>query len=193
MSGGTWVPKAQQNCTWRIFNKVYKCRHSVFHARSVEDIEFFGTPSSGDSEFDKTMLNETRLFYKTPAQMIDLFKKDVPVGLFNTSDATEIYTDISDHLRNWYDAFSRSPNIKPDNEIIDDLMLMDRFANVIYPHATPFFKTDFVESTLVRRMTEMGGGLDLPMVAPPPPKPKRESMAEIFANRREIASKSWRG
>lgn len=201
-NGGTWVPKAQRTCTWRLFHQIYMCRHSVFHARTVEDVDFFGTPASGDAEFDKTMLNEKRLFYKTPVQMIELFRRDVPVGLFKIEDAKQIYQDISDHLRNCSDAFRLSPNIKPDNDMIDELMAMDRFANVIYPHAVPFFKEGFQESTLMRRMMETGS-MSLPVTEAPAPKekkndepyeaPQRESLADIFANRREIASKTWRG
>ncbi len=196
----SWVPKAEQNATWRIWNKLYKCRVSAFHSRSVEDVEHFGTPASGDSEFDKTMLTECRQYYKTTDQMVELFKRNIPVGLFTAVDAKSIYEDINDHLVRWQNTILKSPNIKPDNAVIDDLISMDKFASVVYPHAKPFFTTEVTQSLLLRRMTAIG----LPASAFSDAKPKdepaaayevpvRESLADIFAARRNVSSKSWRG
>jgi hypothetical protein len=203
-TGGSWVPKDQQTATWRIWHRRYQCRHSSFHARSLEDIEHFGVPVSGDAEFDRTMMNESRIYYKTAEEMIELFRRDIPVGLMKPADAKAIYDDITDHLKLWELTALRSPNIKPDNKLLEDLMLMDRFAQAVYPHAVPYFTTEKTESLLMRRMTEV-------MVLPaatlnPDPKPvvpdgeeqgyqvpPRESLFDIFANRRELSNKSWRG
>jgi hypothetical protein len=197
-----YVPKSQQTATWRIFHKKYRCRVPVFHTRSIEDIEHFGTPASGDAEFDKTMLNEVRIYYKTTDEMIELYKRNVPLMLMDPKDAKTIYEDISEHLQLWRTTHEYSVNLKPDNDLLEDLMTMDRFATLVYPHAHPFFKTVSVESSLARGISEL---FQLPILAaadtPKPAKverkeyvaPERESFEEIFANRREVSARSWRG
>lgn len=206
MSNATWVPENERTPLWRIFNDLYMCRVPVFRSRTVEDIEMFGTPASGDSEYDKTMLNERRAMMLTINQMVEYYKRGVVIGLMKTEDSKKIYEVIIDHLKLWQDTLTRSPNVRPDNEVLDDLVQLDKFASAVYQHAQHFFKQGFIESFLLRRMTSLGSAIGLPSTASMElptlgapvekkewqPQP-RESLADIFAARREVSSGSWHG
>jgi len=200
-TGGTWVPEEQQTATWRIFNKLYKCRISVFQTRSLDDIQFFGVSISGDREFDATMRSENRLYYKTVAQMLMYFKNDVTVGLFDVRDSKLIYDDCRDHMATWQRVLLKSPNIKPSQGTLDQLQLLDKFAATVYPHAAPLYTQEFTESVLLRRFNAVGfGNLGLPSAASIPEAPEpvveqaysppsHDSFADVFAKKRN----NWRG
>lgn len=197
---GTWVPESERTPTWVIFHQVWKCRAPVFQMRTLEDVEHFGVPTSGERDFDAGMLAERRLHYLTIAQMVELFQRDVTVGLFDVNDAKQIYEVITDHLRLWQDTLAYSPNVKPDNKVIDELMLMDNFAQAVWPHAQPLFTTAFVESVLLRRITSimLPEAAEVREAAVPVTKdapyilPERDSFSEVFANRRAL-NRSWNG
>lgn len=201
-TGGTWVPKAQRTATWRLFNRLYKCRVPVFQTRSLDDIEFFGVPVSGDREFDSTMRNENRLYYKTVAQMLLYFKNDVTVGIFDVNDTKTIYDDCRDHMAMWQNTLLKSANVKPSQAVLDQLQLLDKFAQTVYSHAGTLYTTEFTESILLRRFNAVGfGSIGLPASASVPEPvvekapeepyqaPVHESFAEAFAARRS----NWRG
>ncbi|MDR3392209.1 MAG: hypothetical protein P4L77_10805 [Sulfuriferula sp.] len=197
---GTWVPESERTPTWIIFHQVWKCRAPVFQMRSLEDVEHFGVPTSGERDFDAGMMSERRLQYMTIAQMVELFQRDVTVGLFDVNDAKQIYEVITDHLKLWQDTLAYSPNVKPAPEVFEELMLMDGFAQAVWPHAQPLFTTEFVESVLLRRITSimLPEAADNKEAPPPVTKdnpyvlPERDSFAEIFANRRAL-NRSWNG
>lgn len=187
-TGGTWVPEDQQTATWRIFNKLYMCRLSVFQTRSLDDIEFYGVPISGDKEYDETMRGENRLYYKTVAQLLMYFKNDVGIGLFKVTDAKPIYEDCRDHMAMWQRTLLRSPNIKPSQDVIAQLQLLDRFAKTVYPHAESLFTEEFTESILLRSFRSVGFGLPgigLPAAAispaPAVPEPQQEEQPSSLA------------
>jgi hypothetical protein len=207
-TGGTWVPEDQQTPTWRIFNKLYMCRLSVFQTRSLDDIEFYGVPVSGDKEYDDTMRGENRLYYKTVAQLLMYFKNDVAIGLFKVTDAKPIYEDCRDHMAMWQRTLLRSPNIKPTQDVIAQLQLLDRFAKTVYPHAESLFTEEFTESILLRSFRSVGFGLSgigLPAAAVSPaptvPEPQQDEgpaqsfshesfdFVDVFNQRRS----NWRG
>lgn len=206
-TGGTWVPDDQQNATWRIFNKLYKCRLPVFQIRSLDDIEFYGVPVSGDREYDDTMRGESRLYYKTVAQMLMYFKNDVTVGLFDVNDSKKIYEDCRDHMAMWQQSLLQSVNIKPNPAVLGQLQLMDKFARAVHPHAESLYSQEFTESVLLRNFRNVGFGngsqFQLPKAmsepAPAPvqteaePEPTRPyesfEFADVFAQRRT----NWRG
>lgn len=196
----TWVPKAQQTATWRVFHKKWLVRVPVFQARTVEDVEHFGVFSSGESDYDNAMLQERRVQYMSLNEIYELFKRDVVVGIFNVKESGEMYEDISEHLRTWQTALWTSSNIKADPQVLEDLMGLDRFAAAMWPHAQPVLKRDFIESEIMRAL----GSIEMPLAAlfdehaekpvakdEPYILPERETFEDAFSNRRRITS--WNG
>lgn len=201
----TWVPKDQRTAAWKIFNQKFMCTAPVFQMRSVEDIEHFGTPASGDAEFDATMMNERRLMYLSIAEMTELFKRGVVVGVRKVEDTKTIYDIIQEHLTVWNTVFLKSPNVKPDNEVLGDLIQLDKLANAVYQYAQFFFTVERLESIVGQRITSFQDTFMLPTTTAAAmgensavqivnkkewePQP-RQSLADIFAERRTAGS-SW--
>jgi hypothetical protein len=69
----------------------------------------------------------------------------------NFKDTKEIYERISDHLNLWKQKLENSFHVK--DAPIDDLLLLDKFANVVYKYAAPQFTTEMVDSLIARRMS----------------------------------------
>lgn len=202
---GTWVPEEQNTPAWKIFNKRFKCRVPFLHTMSVDYIENFGIPTSGDERFDQEIKNELSDRMLTIVEMVNYFSSGVNVEVDKISDTKEIYELISDHLTAWKDRLSASFHTR--NAPIEDLIKMDEFATAVYKYARPQFTTSIVESILSRKMSEampfnrqnilapmkkesIGENGDAPAETE---EPKRASMADSFKTfGRTNSAKGWR-
>ena len=147
-SQGTWIPVNQRTTAWWIFNHLFMCRVSNIQTMSVEYIKQFGMPSSGVQQYDKETANELIIRPLSISQMADFYKNGVTVHVINIADTKEIYERITDHLNFWKERISISYHIK--DAPVDDLLLLDKLANVVYVHAVPQFTTEIVDSILAR-------------------------------------------
>lgn len=210
MSCSSWIPEHERDTRWYIWKKLFLCRVNGFKSRSIEDVEHFGVPASGDALYDQAMMQEDVQRMLCIDQMVEFFRNGVTVGVLKEKDTKVIYEHITDHLNAWKAKLENGWHIS--NAPIDDLILMDKFANAVHKHARHHFTTDIVDSILARRMAGslrvtrdkiLGGG--------PKPKiinkiegeegkeeedkfPQRKSMAELFAAKADIANGApkWR-
>jgi len=146
-----WIPEDQRDTAWYLWHKLFMCRVSNIQSMSIEYIQSFGMPSSGIPELDNETANELVIRMLSVNQMIEFFKNGITVHVVNYKDTKEIYERISDHLNAWKQNLSTSFNIR--NAPLEDLVLLDRFANVVYKHAVYQFTTDVVDSIIARRMS----------------------------------------
>jgi hypothetical protein len=121
--------------------------------------------------------------------------------LFDVNDSKIIYDDCRDHMATWQRTLLKSPNVKPSQAVLDQLQLLDKFAQTVYAHAGTLYTTEFTESILLRRFNAVGfGSFGLPSAAAEPkevvetPKeeyqpPVHQSFAEAFAAPR----RNWMG
>lgn len=188
-----WVPESERDTRWPIFNSLFYCRIPYLASRTVEDIKQFGMPISGDAAYDRQTANELVHRMITIAQMIDYYKRGVRVEIVDPAETKKIYEHISAHLTAWANVLEGSVN--RGNAPIDDLLLMDNFANAIYAHAKYHFPKEQVDSVFAR---SLGGVLGMsrrnilgskPVVKEegreePPAYPERRSFSEIFSQRR---------
>lgn len=199
-----WVPESERDTRWWIWNKLFQCRLNAFKARSIEDVEHFGVPSSGDPLYDQAMMQEEVIRMLTINQMVEYFRHGLKVGVVDVKKTKEIYEHITDHLNAWKEKLEQGWHTR--QAPIDDLILMDRFANAVYIHARHHFTTEIVDSILARRMSStlkrtrskiLGEGpkaqvvnkLDGDEEKDTVPKfPERKSMAETFAAKADIAN-----
>ncbi len=183
-----YIPPKDRGPRYPIFNVDYLCRVPAMAARSPEEIEMFGTPASSDEQADATMLNERILTYLTIGQMVEYFAKGIDVGLVTFGDSKKIYHAITGYLTTWKEIMDRSMMTR--GVPIDDLILLDEFANSVYEHAKYQIKGDaFLDNFLSRvsmrvtrdsilgnpdakRLKEEGKNPDIP---------ERDSMASVFA------------
>ena len=203
---GTWIPESERDTRWYIFKKLWLCSVPVFESRSIEDIQNFGVPASGDSLYDESMRSERAQRMLSIDAMVEFYKRGVQVAVVNYTDTKLIYERISDHLNAWKTKLEDGWHTR--NAPIEDLMLLDKFAMVVYKHARHQFTTEMVDSILARRMSGalrvsrdkiMGDGPKVMVINQDPVTgeekreeeeklPERTSMADVFASHAAIAS-----
>lgn len=192
-----YLPEDQRNTAYYIFStdQRYLCRVPVMQTRSIEDIRFFGVPTTGDAAYDAEMANEKIVRRLTINQMVEYYKTGVTVGVINKKDTKLIYEKISDHLGYWSRLVTDSLNAP--RAPIEDLITLDEFAHKVYEYAKWQFKTPYTQSLLRQRLNagihrspylmskQLPNGKELSVENPPK---ERDPMNEIFASRRELMS-----
>lgn len=166
----------------RLFQTVIPYRDTV----SADFVRLFGMPTVGDPVLDKVMQEELVTQYLTIDNMVTHFKNGITVRLVTLSDSKIIYELISAYLRHWQEKIRFGVNV--GGAPIDDLILLDRFAAVVFPYAAQHFTQEFISSNLVQGVTGGGKWLTRDTIFKPqenpdekPPEPyKHRSMAEVF-------------
>ena len=148
-----YVPEAQRDTRWWIWNSKFTCRVPYQETMSIEYMRHFGTPASGHTPSDQQTANELVTRMLTIAEMIEFFGRGVTVAVVKVDDTKTIYERISDHLNAWKKELTKSLNIR--NAPLEDLILMDKFATQVYRHAKSLMPVEYTESLLARR----AGGL----------------------------------
>lgn len=203
----TWVPESERDHRWYIWKKKFLCRVPNIQTMSVEYIQMFGMPACGDPHQDRETANELVSRMLTINEMIDFFNQGVSVAVVNYKDTKEIYERITDHLNAWKQHLEHGWHTR--DAPIDDLLTMDKFANVVYRYAAPQFTTATVESILARRMSstlrvgrdKIMGGMKPKVVIinalgekEEEKLPERVGMADDFLNRKaaNAGAAKWR-
>lgn len=211
MSCSTWVPESERTAAWYIWNKLFRCRVNAFKARSIEHVEHFGVPASGDPLYDQAMMQEEVQRMLTINQMVEFFRQGLTVGVCDHKDTVKIYEHISAHLIEWKNKLEHGWHTR--NAPIEDLILMDKFATAVHKHARHQFTREMVDSIIARRMgstlrrsrdTILGNGPKAEVInkiegeekkeEEGPKFPERQSMADIFAAKSDVINgfPKWR-
>lgn len=147
----TWVPESKRTPAWALFNTKFHCRVSNIQSMSIDYMQEVGLPAIGDRRYDQEMANELIDRMLTINEMVEFHKKGVTVRVVKYDDTKKIYELISNHLIAWKNQLENGANTR--GAPIDDLILLDQFANVVYKHAKYQFTTDMVDSILARQMS----------------------------------------
>lgn len=205
--GVGWVPENQRCTAWYLWNRMFMCRVPFIHTMSMDYLQHFGMPSSGDAAIDRQTANELVVRMLSIHDMVEFYQRGVTIAVVQIKDTKIIYELITDHLNAWKRELEIALNTR--NAPIDDLILFDKFANVVYRHAKYQFTEEIVESILHRKMA---GAMrvhraNLFKYTPYDPKPvknkdgeetdqhkypDRISMADIFANRKAAGRPKWK-
>lgn len=145
-----WIPESQRDSSYYIFNEKYHCTVPHIDMRSSDHIKLFGMPSCGIKEIDRETANERIETYLSINQMIEYFKRGALVGVRKVEDTKTIYERITDHLNAWKRQLQNGLN--NGDAPIDDLILMDKFANAVYAHAQYQFTEEIIYSLLLRQI-----------------------------------------
>lgn len=143
-------PYKPLDTTAKIWEWYYKARIPYLASRTIDDIRKHGTRVSGNKEVDRDIGNQLIDTQLTIAQMVDYYKEDVEVRVCRQSDIVEIYDSISAHIHAWRERLDRGINIGAAP--IDDLIMMDKFANSVYTHAKYQFTAQDVQSFFAKHM-----------------------------------------
>ena len=122
----------------------YSVRLNVLENTSEEYIKIFGVPITGSKEIDHNLLTR---WYQTQipiCKMVDLYKDGKTIHIVNNSDTKKIYEAIDQHLNLWLTYLKQRVNI--DLAPMEDLLIMDKLAQEIYPYAVEHFKKHEIEN-----------------------------------------------
>lgn len=148
-----WVPPAQRDTAWWIFNELFHCRVQRIQTLSLDEMKEYGTPTSGLPEFDEQMRNERIDRMLTISQMMEYYEQGVTVGVVADKDTKRIYDFITDHLLAWRHHLQTELNTRITSAApLEDLVKLDQFANVVYKHAKYHFTQEYVDSLLGRKI-----------------------------------------
>jgi len=204
----SWIPPEERDTRWPIWHKKFLCRVNAFKSRSLEHVEHFGVPVSGDPLYDQAMMQEDIQRMLSIDEMVEFFRQGLVVGVLKEKETKAIYEHITDHLEAWKKKIENGWHVR--EAPIEDLILMDKFAHAVHKHARHHFTTEIVESILARRMSGtlrisrdkiLGAGPKTQVVnkleegeEEEDKFPQRQSMADLFAAKSDIArgAPKWR-
>lgn len=151
----SYIPPENRDTRYALWHVRYKVRVPYISTISADDLERDGMYTSGDPHHDHAMQWEPKLCELPIHRIAELYGQGANVSLVNRKDVAEIYKAITLHLTAWryhiHDAFH------PVTPPIDDLLLLDQLAAVIYPHAVAVFDTGFVQKHFGMSANSSGG------------------------------------
>lgn len=145
--------EAHIDTTSKLWDYYYQVRVPYLQSRTIDDVRRHGVNVSGIAEIDKDIPNQWMTTMMTVAQMADYFKEGVPIRVIKQSDVKEIYDNISNHIHAWKSRLERGINI--GDAPVDDLILLDQFANTVYEHAKYQFTADMVNSLFAQHLSKV--------------------------------------
>jgi len=198
-----WVPHKDRDARWYIWNKRFDCRLPNIQTYSIDHIKIFGMPTSGYEDLDKEMANEIVERSLTIIEMIKFFHEGASIRIKNVKDTKVIYDYISEHLNAWKHEIETAYSI--NHVPVEELLIMDKFAQAVYEHAKWHFPKDYQDSML-SRFLQKSGRIPKSRVLPRAPevqvvnsapllpheqseedegptRPERASMASVFTSR----------
>lgn len=194
----TWLPENKRDSSYYIFNQKFYCSVPHIDMRSSGHIKLFGMPTSGIKEIDNETAHERIDTYLTINQMVEFFKRGSLVGVKKINDTKVIYERITDHLNAWKRQLQHGLN--NNAAPVDELMILDNFANAVYAHAQYQFTEEIIDSLLLRQIggimpfsrdnliasMEKGrlrkeGRDEPPKEEPVEQRPQRASMSDFFS------------
>lgn len=136
----------QIDTTSLLWEYYFKVRMPYLQTRSLQDIRNTGVAVTGIREIDNDIPNQQLTTMLTIAQMAEYFKEGVSIRVVHYEDIKTIYEYISQHIHVWKSRLERGINI--GNAPVEDLILLDQFANTIYDHAKYQFTADIADSLI---------------------------------------------
>lgn len=121
-----------------MFDRYFYVQFSYFHSRTTEQLRRNGMRSSGIPELDERQERQLVESYLSVDGIFEHFRKGVNVRVMNYADTAEIYRIVHSHLTVWRSYLSGA--IHPvKQELLEELIELDRFATVVYSKAVSVF------------------------------------------------------
>lgn len=133
-----------------IWDHLFLCKIPQLDSTSVQFMRTVGHYITGDPGIDKELSNQWITTMLNIDRMVEFYREGVAIRVVNYSDTKLIYENISEHLSVWRQRLTYGLNI--GNAPIEDLILMDEFANLVYDHAKFQFTREMAESILGKHL-----------------------------------------
>ena len=156
MSASNLAKTDEHTAAFKIFHYIFICQMSAMHLYSDEELEHYGSISSGDREFDKAMATDLTTVQLTISRIAELSDEGVPVILTNPEDSARIYKIIQEHLDDW-DRNSRT-NLNLGNVPVEDLRKLELVKTKVAEVAKYYIPVRPTMSAFFERLDSFGGG-----------------------------------
>lgn len=141
--------------TPEIWERRYLVKLPSLDATSISFLRNHGTYITGDKKIDRGNANSWITTYLTIDRMVDYYQEGVSIALVKQEDAKLIYEAIESHLLAWSEHLKYGMNT--GDAPISDLIAMDEFAGIVYPHAKRHISDEIINNTLGRRLQSRFG------------------------------------
>jgi hypothetical protein len=129
------VPVEKQTAAYRLFHIYRRVRVQQIFTMNARTMEEVGMPTSGMEKVDRDLRTEWVTVKLTPVEMSAYLQKGASVMFEKIEDATKVYMDLVEHLRDWLQAFIDNPNLR--HAPLKDLELLDELAREVFKYANP--------------------------------------------------------
>jgi hypothetical protein len=125
-----------ERCGKPIWERLFHMRVAYVDTLSEDTLKNSGMLDSGDRQLNRQMHRELVNVYITINAMVEYFKRGVGINFGIASEARDVYDIVNNYLLAWRVRLENGMNI--GNAPTEDLMLLDRFAEQLYPVALKF-------------------------------------------------------
>lgn len=129
------VPVEKQTAAYRLFHIYRRVRVQQLFTMNAQTLEEVGMPTSGMDKVDRDLRTEWVTVKLTPVEMSNYIQRGAAVMFEKVEDATKVYLDLVEHLRDWLQAFHDNPNLR--HAPLKDLTLFDELAREVFKYASP--------------------------------------------------------
>ena len=162
-----YIPPNERDTRYPLWCINYKCRVPWNEMRTIEDIEMFGVPYTGNAVHDRETATELRDIQVSVEKMAELFASGARVLLRDPYvNAKIIYHDIMNHIQAW--SVRMNFSINTPNIPREDLRMFDDLANALWPMAQATMPADYSDGSFAALIRKHGGA------------DRRQQLAELF-------------
>lgn len=144
----------QNRAVWKLFNIMFSCTVRSVDNYSIDHLAMRGMIDSGSALKNKQTANALVYREMTINTMVELYKTGATVNIVNPADTKKIYEIVAEHLEDWKEYLRTQMNT--GDAPIEDLILLDKFASIVYKHALPHFTREiaktFIDGSAVAMM-----------------------------------------
>lgn len=145
---------ASHSAAKKIFEYFVECYIPSMYLYSQEYVDAFGMYTSGNESVDIQNHQKPIRVQLTVAQMAKHFSDGASISLVEPEESKQIYGWIVEHIGDWQNEITRDPNRL--DVPIEDLRILEKFAEAIYPMARNFMTVVPSGSTLFRSLDRLG-------------------------------------
>ena len=116
---------------YKIFHDLYPVRMKYIDTFSIEDINRFGYPTTGDKKEDEQNLNTIVLCQIPITKMIHHYFEETPFVIDSSVNIEEMVELLADHLAKWRN-YAQYSSITMRDIPFEDLILMGTFATALF-------------------------------------------------------------
>lgn len=129
------VPAEKQTAAYRLFHFYRRVRVQQIFTMNAKTLEEVGMPTSGLEKVDRDLRTEWVTVKLTAVEMTAYLQRGASIMFERIEDATQVYLDLVEHLRDWLHVFSENQNLR--QAPIKDLTLFDELAREVFKYANP--------------------------------------------------------